>query len=72
MSTLIEEPTTVDKFKVSGRPKTYKKHPLPDNKIKQLHEEGTGYKAIATRLKNEQGITVSYQTIKRVLSGQRS
>ncbi len=71
MSTLNSPSLTVDNFRPRGRPKTYKKFPLPDHKIKQLHKEGMGAKAIATQLKREQGIDVSYKTIQRVLSGQR-
>ncbi len=44
---------------------------LPEDLIKQLSDEGMGSKAIATRLKAELGITVSYKTIQRVLSGKR-
>ena len=44
---------------------------LPEELIKQLAGEGTGSKAIATRLKAELGIVVSYKTIQRVLSGER-
>ena len=71
MSTLKEKPAKVDNFKVRGRPKTYKKRQLPEDRIKQLHKEGMGTKAIATYLKREQSITVSYKTIQRVLSGER-
>ncbi|MFC2024460.1 helix-turn-helix domain-containing protein [Chloroflexota bacterium] len=44
---------------------------LPEDFIRQLASEGTGSKAIATRLKAE-GVTVSYKTIQRVLSGERN
>lgn len=72
MSTLNPPSVTVDKFRPRGRPKTYKKHSLPDDKIRQLHKEGMGTKAIATYLKTELGIDVSYKTIQRVLSGERN
>ena len=62
----------VDNFKPRGRPKTYKKRPLPEDKIKQLQGEGLGAKAIATWLKGEQGIIVSYKTVQRLLSGRRN
>ena len=71
-STLNPIKSRVDFFRPRGRPKTYKKRLLPDDKIKQLHHEGMGAKAIATQLKTEQGIDVSYKTIQRVLSGQRN
>lgn len=71
MSTLNSTSPKVDNFRPRGRPKTYKKLSLPDDKIKQLHKEGLGAKAIASKLKREQGIPVSYKTIQRVLSGER-
>jgi hypothetical protein len=45
---------------------------LPHELIKQWAGEGMGSKAIATKLRTEQGITVSYKTIQRVLSGERN
>jgi len=45
---------------------------LPHELIKQWADEGMGSKAIATKLRTEQGITVSYKTIQRVLSGERN
>jgi hypothetical protein len=79
MSTLNENPVTVDKFKVSppksrfwkGRPETYKKRELPDELIRQLSFDDMGSKAIATKLKADMGIGVSYKTIQRILSGKR-
>jgi len=71
MSTPNSPSLQVDNFRPTGRPKSYKKRPLPDDKIKQLHNEGMGAKAITTLLKREQGIPVSYKTIQRVLSGAR-
>jgi hypothetical protein len=44
---------------------------LPDGLINQWASEGMGSKAIATKLKGELGIEVSYKTIQRVLSGER-
>lgn len=72
LSTLEQGKITVDNFRPRGRPKTYKKRSLPGDKIKQLHKEGMGAKAIATQLKREQGMVVSYKTIQRVLSGERN
>jgi len=71
MSTLNSPSVTVDNFRPRGRPRTYNKLSLPDDKIKQMYEGGRGAKAIATKLKTEEGIDVSYKTIQRVLSGQR-
>lgn len=44
---------------------------LPEDLIRQLASEGMGSKAIADRLRAEPGVTVSYKTIQRILSGQR-
>ena len=71
MSTPNRKISEVDSFRPRGRPGSYKKHTLPEDTIKQLSKEGLGSKAIATRLKNENGIQVSYKTIQRVLSGIR-
>ena len=71
MSTLIETPVTVDNFRPPDRPKTYKKQELPEPLIKEMKIAGMGAKAIATRLKVEQDINVSYKTIQRMLSGER-
>lgn len=71
MSTLNSPTLEVDKFRPTGRPKTDKKLSLPDDKIKQLYKDGMGARAIATKLKKEEGIDVSYKTIQRVLSGER-
>ncbi len=70
-STLNSTNAKVDNFGSRGRPKVYKKRPLPDEEIKQLHQQGMGAKAIASQLKRELGIIVSYKTIQRVLSGER-
>jgi len=72
MSTLNSTSPEVDNFRPRGRPKTYEKRALPDGIIKQLHDDGMGAKAIATNLKTEEGIDVSYKTIQRVLSGERT
>lgn len=71
MSTIGSSMIRVDKPKLKIRPKSYKKRVLPDSQIRQLHKEGMGSKAIANKLRVEQGITVSDKTIQRVLSGQR-
>lgn len=44
---------------------------LPQELVKQWASEGTGSKAIASKLKSELGIKVSYKTIQRLLSGER-
>lgn len=73
VSTLTEEETTVDLIRPSvvvgkrGR----KHRDLPHDLIRQWESEDMGSKSIATRLKAEQGIVVSYKTIQRVLSGER-
>lgn len=76
MSTLEDENITVDISSptvASGatkkRRRKYKQ--LPEGFIKQLATEGLGSKAITTRLRKERGVTVSYKTIQRVLSGER-
>ena len=71
MSILNSPSPTMDNFRPRGRPETYKKRSLPGEQIKQLHEDGMGAVAIATQLKREQGIDVSYKTIQRILSGER-
>ena len=70
-STLNQTSAKVDNFNPRGRPKVYKKRSLPEDKIKHLHQQGMGAKAIASQLKRECGIIVSYKTIQRVLSGER-
>lgn len=42
---------------------------LPKSIIKELHIQGMGSRIIATKLKTEHGIQVSYKTIQRILSG---
>jgi hypothetical protein len=71
MSTLNSLSPTVDNFRPRGRPKTYKKQELPEDKIRELHKAGIGSKAIASKLKLDYAIKVSYKTIERVLSGER-
>jgi hypothetical protein len=59
---------------VSARPivKRGPKHKaLPVELITQWAGEGMGLKAIAAKLKAEQGIKVHYSTISRILAGQR-
>jgi len=70
-STLNPNSVKVDKFNPRGRPKMYKKRSLPKDKIKHLHQQGMGAKAIAGQLKRELEIIVSYKTIQRILSGER-
>ena len=48
-----------------------KEKPLPLGLIRQWVAEGMGSKRIASRLSAEHGITVSYKTIQRLLSGKR-
>ncbi len=48
-----------------------KQKALPQELIEQWADQGMGSKAIASRLNNELGITVSYKTIQRLLSGER-
>ena len=43
---------------------------LPQDFIRQLATEGMGSKAIASQLRDE-GITISYKTVQRILSGER-
>jgi len=71
MSTLNQESLEVDKFRPRTRKSTYKKRELPIAQIEEYNKQGMGAKAIATRLKG-QGIQVSYKTIQRVLSGERT
>jgi hypothetical protein len=71
MSMLNSETASLDNFKPRGRPKTYKKRQLPEREIKKLYDGGMGAWAIATKLKKEEGIDVSYKTIQRILSGER-
>ena len=71
MSTLNSPRLKVDIFRPRGRPTTYKKCQLPVEEIKQLSKERMGAKAIATKLRKEYDIKVSYKTIQRVLSGER-
>ena len=71
MSTLKDKIFTVDIIRPRIGKRGPRKKELPDDKIKQLHRDGIGAKAIATHLKREQGIDVSYKTIQRLLSGER-
>jgi hypothetical protein len=76
MSTLKEDKIEVDIIqpsvaKVAHGKRGPKRKVLPDDLIKRWAGEGMGGKAIATRLKIEHGVKVSYKTIQRVLSGER-
>lgn len=76
MSTLKSIKSEVDTIPLSSpRAKAAKRgpkpHRLPEELIKQLAGKGMGSKAIATKLKLDHGINVSYKTIQRVLTGER-
>jgi len=78
MSTLDGKKFEVDiidpRDAMSKRPRGKKgpKHrQLPEDLIMRLAGEGIGSKTIAARLKSEHGVTVSYKTIQRILSGER-
>ncbi len=77
MSTLESEKPEVDLIGATVASRTIGKRgrkfkQLPEQLIKQLADKGMGSKAIATKLRKEQGIDVSYKTIQRVLSGERN
>jgi len=57
--------------KATGTKRGPKRRQLPEDLIKQWSSEGMGSKAITSQLKAELGITVSYKTIQRILSGER-
>jgi hypothetical protein len=75
MSTLEDEKPTVDIIQsvtpiTTNEMKRGPKHrQLPDDSIRQWASEGAGSKAIASKLKAEHGITISYKTIQRRLKG---
>ena len=76
MSTLDGQKSEVDIIQPSVATKTLPKRgpkprQLPEALIRHLANKGVGSKAIATRLKADTGITVSYKTIQRLLSGKR-
>jgi hypothetical protein len=76
VSTLESKKFTVDIIhpatrKVTGRKRGPKHRELPEDLIRQLAAEGMGSKAISAWLRAEHGLTVSYRTIQRILSGQR-
>ena len=76
MSTLASQKSEVDIIHPSpvsrASSKRGPKHKaLPQELIKQWAGKGMGSKAIASKLKNEPGIKVSYKTIQRLLSGER-
>jgi len=54
--------------KVTHEKRGPKQKALPQELIKQWVGEGMGSKAIASRLKSELGIKVSYKTVQRALS----
>ena len=73
MSTSADQKIKVDI--ISPRDATRKRGPkpksLPENFILDLAQQGLGSKAITSRLKKDQGVTVSYKTIQRLLACQR-
>lgn len=76
MSTLNDKKSEVDIIQPSvakvTRGKRGPKHKaLPQELIEQWAGESMGSKAIASKLNSELGITVSYKTIQRLLSGGR-
>ena len=71
MATVNDPSPSVANFRPRGRPKTYKKRSLPNEKIMQLNKQGLGSKAIASKLQ-KQGIDVSFRTIARILAGERN
>jgi len=80
MSPLENEKTEVDIIQPTTSPRTVmrtntkkgpKRKQLPQVLILQWASDGMGSKAIASRLKVEHGIYISYKTIQRVLSGGR-
>ena len=73
MSTLDDKKIEVDIIqpsvaKVTRVKRGPKQKPLPQELIEQWAGEGMGSRAIASKLKNELGIKVSYKTIQRALS----
>ncbi len=75
MSTLNGKKSEVDIIhspvgKVTHGKRGPKKNALPRELIKQWAGEGMGSKSIATRLKGELGIKISYKTIQRLLSSE--
>jgi len=76
MSTLNSKKSEVDIIKATTPSKVAgkrgpKQKVLPHELIKRWAGEGMGSKAIASRLKGELDIKVSYKTIQRVLSSER-
>ena len=77
MSTVVSKKSEVDIIhppvaKVTREKRGPKKKSLPRELIKQWAGESMGSKAIATRLKAEHRVVVSYKTIQRILSGVRN
>ena len=75
MSTVEDKKITVDIIRPSVTPATAKRGPkyrqLPEDLITSLADKGMGSKSIASTLKADYGIGLSYKTVQRVLSGER-
>jgi len=76
MSTLENPKNEVDIIRPSVATRTLgkrgpKHRQLPEDLIRQLADKDMGAKAIASKLKRELGVDVSYRTIQRLLSGER-
>ena len=69
---IIQPPTPSRTIMRTDSKRGPKHKPLPQEMIIEWASEDMGSKAIATRLREEQGITVSYKTIQRVLARQRT
>jgi len=68
----ISEEGPEEREVIMSHPKRGPKHQkLPEGLIRQLAAEELSSRVIAERLQREHGITVSYKTIQRVLSGKR-
>jgi hypothetical protein len=77
MSKLNDEKTSMDIIKPSvAKVAIGKRGPkfkaLPLELVRDLADEGFGSWAIASKVKKQTGIVVSYKTIQRLLNGQRS
>jgi len=69
---IIQPPTLSGVVMRTGAKSGPKHKQLPQELIIEWASEGMGSKAITTKLKGEHGIHISYKTIQRVLSGERS
>jgi len=68
----ISEEGPEEREVIMSHPKRGPKHQkLPEGLIRQLAAEELSSRVIAARLRDEHGITVSYKTVQRVLSGKR-